>query len=274
MKRFWIIPINAGGLFLIASLLIYVGAARISTKAESDTRSANVLEQQALLKMGRKMIKAGDFEGALEKFNEALNPKYIKTYHDKTQAISSKTDLYVLWGKYTDALKEYDWIFERTPDHQYSVAKQKEILALIEWEESKDNKVIYDYISFLKEHFREQIPPVAYIGYHTTVISTILRLYDTIGDHDAGITYIDEIMSFFRTRKKDREEDFEIYDRVKTVENADACLQVGPKENPNWHACKLIREYLLIRETFEQDKSDGAKGRATKALVQSDYFPW
>ena len=127
----------------MASVLIYFGTGRISAKAESDARFTNVLEQQTVLKLGRKLIKAGDFEGALEKFNEALDPKYIRSDRDKFEAISSKVDVYVLQDKFQEALKEHDWIFERTPDPQYSIAKHKEILALNEWEKTKDNKIIY-----------------------------------------------------------------------------------------------------------------------------------
>ena len=277
MKRFWIIAINVGGLLLMASVLIYFGAGQISAKAESDARFTNVLEQQAVLKLGRKLIKAGDFEGALGKFNEALDPKYIKSDRDKFEAISSKVDVYVLQGKFREALKEHDWIFERTPDHQYSIAKHKEILALNEWEKTKDNKIIYDYISWLKEYFREQIPPIAYKGYHTTVISTILRLYDTIGDHDAGIAFIDEVLSYGRTQKRKRGEDDSIYEKVKTVQDAQQCMDSDWRSKANerfFHACRFIREYLLVREAFEKDKAEGTKGRATQVLIQSDYFPW
>jgi hypothetical protein len=58
------------------------------------------------------------------------------------------------------------------------------------------------------------------------------------------------------------------------------------KRQAEWHDYKFAYEYLKIREAFEQDKSEGRKscvgaktgevcmGRATKALIQSDYFPW
>ena len=288
MKRFWGSLLIIVAVLFLGNVVVYnLRSARFETQAARDARFANVLKQQALLKTGRQLIKAGDFGRAHEKFNEALNPQYIESDFDKTQAISSKADLLVLQGKYNEALKEHNWVFERTPAHEYSIAKHKEILALIEWKKTADNKVIYDYISFLKKHFQEQIPPVGYKGYHTTVISTILRLYNTIGDHDAGIAYIDEILDFLRNRRyAEGKKDYEIYDRIKTVEQASDCMKVGPKDNLNWHGCKFIREYLKVREAFEQDKAEGFEGcahskpgevcmgRATKALIESDYFPW
>jgi tetratricopeptide (TPR) repeat protein len=254
MKRIWILLAIGAVLFMGTTVVSNLRLARFEPKTERDARFSNVLEQQAILKAGRNLIKAGDFEGALEKFNEALNAKYVKIDFDKTQAISSKADLYILWGKYTHALKEYDWVFERTPDHQYSMAKHKEILTLIEWGKTKNNQIIYDYISWLKNHFREQIPPISYKGYHTTVISTILRLYDTIGDYDAGIKFIDEILAYFRTGKAG-----------------------DPKPG------RVDAEYLKVREAFEAEKNAGGPtckgqpnciGSATKAIIQSDYFPW
>ena len=37
---------------------------------------------------------------------------------------------------------------------------------------------------------------------------------------------------------------------------------------------RQAKEAKPLRDAFEQDKRDGTKGRATKALIQSDYFPW
>ena len=73
----------------------------------------------------------------------------------------------------------------------------------------------------------------------------ILRLYDAIGDHDAGIKFIDENLAYFRTGKAG-----------------------DPKPG------KVDAEYMKIREAFKKDKAEGTKSRATKALIQSDYFPW
>jgi len=273
MKRVWVIIMIAVSLLIGVAFLFSAGSVQVKSNAETDTRFANVYEQEALMKTGRRLIKSGDFEVALEKFNEALSPKYIKTDRDKTEAVSTKRDIYILQGNYQAALKEHQWLFERNPDHDYVIAKQKEILALIEWEKTKDNKLIYDHISFLKDHFRGQIPPEGYSGYKSTIISTILRLYDTIGDHDAGIAYIDEILSFLRERRKAKgDESYVLYD-LKSSQEASKCVNRS-KPNPDYHGCKFMREYLLVREAFERDKAEGTKGRATQALIQSDYFPW
>lgn len=275
MKRVRLLLAIVAGLFMGTIVVVNLRSVRFEPKTERDARFANVLEQQAVLKTGRKLIKAGDFERALEKFDEALSPKYIKSDFDKTQATSSKVDLYVLEGQFQKALEEHSWIFERTPNHQYSIAKRKEILALIEWEKTKDDKVIHDYVSFLKEHFREQIPPEGHKGYVNTIISTILRLYDTIGDHDAGIAYIDMILEW---TFQDDDEFKHLRSKITNAAEATECagLDIFPvtKRHPDWRACKWLREYLLVREAFEQDKAEGTKGRATKALIQSDHFPW
>lgn len=127
----------------------------------------------------------------------------------------------------------------------------------------------------MREKHKNEFPPLGYdSGSGVYQIATILRLYDTIGDHDAGIKFIDEILTFLRGRKKDRGEAYDLYDRIKTVEQATSCMKVGPKDNPDWHGCKFLKEYFLVREAFEKDKAESTKGRATKALIQSDYFPW
>ena len=91
-------------------------------------------------------------------------------------------------------------------------------------------------------------------------VSNILRLRDTIGDYDAGIKFVDECINYFK--KADIEKS--------------GVYKPGRVDN----------EFVKIREAFEQDKAEGKKGcvgkkpgevcmgRATKAIIQSDYFPW
>ena len=65
--------------------------------------------------------------------------------------------------------------------------------------------------------------------------------------------------------------------KVETSSQAEQCMELDipvKKRNPDSLACKWLRAYLLIREAFEKDKAEGTKGGATKALIQSDYFPW
>jgi len=148
-----------------------------------------------------------------------------------------------LTGKYQEALNEINnSSLEFNPDFKL------ELEALLQAQETKSNESIYKYIDSLKEKYKDSLPPVAYNTFSSIPISTILRLYDTIGDSDGGIAYIDMCIDFFK------QQDIKKYGKYKPG-NAD-------------------EEFLKVREAFEKDKAEGKKGRATRALIQSDYFPW
>jgi integrase len=133
----------------------------------------------------------------------------------------------------------------------------KEYLAMMKLQESNDSEAVVRHINLIKTKYKNLMPPFGYDLSGIRHITTILRLHNTIGDHDAGIAFIDEILAYFRTGKAG-----------------------DPKPG------RVDAEYMKVREAFEQDKVEGFKGcagsppgqvcmgRATKALIQSDYFPW
>lgn len=238
-----------------------------------------------LEKEGKVLLYQGKYIEAEEKLRVADDPKYW-LYEGRPNGVARmwlRTAL-VMQGKYEAALENVQNNLSLMPGHQPSIDEEMVYQALISYRNEKAPEAIYEVISHLKLKYAEKLPPKSYQGLGVlSVISTILRLYDTIGDYDAGIAYVDEMLVFLKKKKADRNENAEIYDRIKTAEQATQCMEVGPKDNPDWHACKLIREYLLVREAFEAEKKASGPsckgqpdciGDATQALIRSDYFPW
>lgn len=212
----------------------------------------NTLARNALQEEARVLKKQGLYERALEKYREAILPKMLTFEWQASTARGAIIEIYCLQGRYDEALEDMKWFV--AGNSEKFTPWLNEIKALAEYQASGDAKMVYDHISWLKETKKKFSPP-AYADDQT--VSTILRLYNTIGAHDAGIKFIDEILAYFRTGKAG-----------------------DPKPG------KVDAEYMKVREAFERDKRDGFKGcagslpgqvcmgKATKALIQSDYFPW
>jgi len=238
--------------------------------------SGNTLARNALQDEGRRLKKAGMLDEALLKYRAALDPAMLNFEWQASTARGAIIQIYCIQGKYKEALNDLDWFLLGNRDK--FTPWLNEIKSLAEYQSSGNAKTIYDYISWLREAKKKFSPPV-YVDDQT--VSTILRLYNTIGDHDAGIRFINEILNW--TFESDTEFKH-LKGIVQTAEQATQCSKFDAKPGSDWRACKWLREYLLVREAFEQDKADGFKGcahsppgqvcmgKATKALIQS--FPW
>jgi tetratricopeptide (TPR) repeat protein len=233
-------------------------------------RTAQIFSQEKILKEGDRLVEQGLYDEALEKYDEALAPEFISHESDKASPLFRKVRLFRLTGHYSQALDQLE-MFLKLSHSNVKPEIQNELEVLFFYQQDGAVQPVLDYIAHLKNESNIQSPPNDYSVASSIPISTILRLYDTIGDHDAGIAYIDMILNW---TFEDDHEFKHLKEKIRTVHDADECMTIGPRENPDWHACKWLREYLLVREAFEQDKAEGKKGRATQALIQSDYFPW
>lgn len=217
------------------------------SKNESDSIS-KVFSRNAIEKEAKRLAESGYLDEAVLKFREATQPQYITREYQKAYSLGFISDIYRLKGDYDAALRELEWFVEVSPGKKAVpslIERQDQLIALREYQRTENPKPVLDFLDNYKTSHRQNLPPEKYVFSSAEYISTILRLYDTIGEHDAGIAFIDEILAFFRTGKAG-----------------------DPKPG------RVDAEYMKVREAFEQDKAQGTKGRATKALIQSDYFPW
>ena len=223
---------------------------------------AKVMKRGALESEARKLAEAGELDKAIGFYQQAIQPELINEEHEKSTAIGAMEAIYKWQRKYEKALEMTRWFLRHPKPTAGALERKQEILALITYRDFGDKKLVYDYIKSLKESYQKWLPPVAYNDYSSILISNILRLYDTIGDYDAGIKFIDECLAYFKTQ------DIKKYGEYRPG-RADA-------------------EYLKIRKAFEAEKKAGGPtcknkpvpagsaciGDATKALIQSSEFPW
>ena len=208
----------------------------------------NKMQEEAL-----RLFEAGFYDEAIQKYKEALHPSLLNNDHEQSHPRGAIRDIYRYQGKFELALEEHRWFLKRNSSKEEYIEKKIELDALLEARNTQSKEPILRYIKFLRENHKKELPPEMYNARATSYASQIIRLYDYIGDAVNGIAFVDQVLAYFSK-----------WNNVK----------------------KAIAEYLKIREAFEEDKKQGFKGcldakpgtvcmgRATQALIQSDYFPW
>jgi len=215
--------------------LIILGGNKQQTLASfsDDARTKKIIRQSEIEHEAKLLEKQGRYEDAVTKYQEAMHPSLLNSERDKAGAIGGILRIHQKQGKFDLALKELGW-FSAYPNQLY-VDTKPELEALIKARDTDSMKPIYAHISHLKEKHQKFIPPK---GHEPVFTTNIIRLYDYIGDLDAGIAFVDAVIAYKKLTFSTRE------------------------------------EYLKIKQAFTEDKAKGSKGRATEALIRSDYFPW
>ena len=252
-----------------------------------DNGIKNIFSRNAIQEEGRQLTKRGDFQEALTKYQEAIQPQYINDEYEKGTAIAMMRSIYLVLQDYDAALKCIEWAFKNSLDGKptvYAMEIKNEIEALKNYQRTGDPQSVLNHMKqFFVDH-KADLPPQ---GHDESSVSTLIRLYNTIGEHDAGIKFIDDFLDWSYNKPNT---EFENFNKPKTSSEA---LKIGKwnelsvkNRDPTWRAYKYVGQLLMVREGFERDKAEGFKGcagkkpgevcvgHATKAIIQSDYFPW
>lgn len=233
--------------------------------ASKDSRTSQILAQGSIIREGELLAEAERFEEALLKFQEALDPKYIKKESDRSGPHYYRALTYRAMGAYVLALKESNISIAYAGHPQPSEA-HREIAVLAQYESTGDAKLVSDYI-------QEYISTRKWPLYQDTIAqSTLIRLYDAIGEYDKGIEFVDKIVEHAFTT-----EEAKGVKMPSSIDEATAWIeyrQPNGLRDPNWRAYKWLRDFMRIKEGFQLDKQQGTKGRATRAILKSDYLPW
>jgi len=234
-----------------------LASAEVSSASFSfDDHTAKIIKRTNLEKIARTLEERGLYDEALKKYREAMDPILLNYDYEAGVAMGGVERIYQKQGNYELALKELQWHLQRNPK-KYEDNKL-ELESLIKARNSHTNKPVVEFINHMKRKNEKFLPPKKYLaGTTETISSDIIRSYDHIGDQDGGIAFVDEILRYWEK-----------------------------KSGQDLHRLGNKNQYFLIRQAFEQDKKEGFKGcleakpgeacmgRATKALIQSDYFPW
>lgn len=235
-----------------------LGPAETVFPEEARTHAWKAGRQAKLEDEGRDLLRRGDYAEAMRRFQQANAPELQLSGYQDTVAEALIRETYQLQGEYEKAVNVLEPLLRGNPNQWNWKDEKLELEALIEARDTNLKEPLLRFIKLMKEKHEADLPPRKYTVAVTEFIdSAIIRSYDQMGDYDGGISYVDGILNYFKER------DLKKYGKLKWGKADDA--------------------YLQVKLAFEQDKKEGKTGcmgkpgcvgRATKALVQSDYFPW
>lgn len=216
----------------------------------NDDRMRKIVEQQELIEQGNRLVEQEQYDEAILKYKNAMNPELLLHDYDIGPPIYSMSKALKFQGKYEEALSLLDEELKKAPnikDGSWHEAK-REIEALIRARDSHSSKPIYEYIQFLRTKYKQDLPPNA-SGYSDVIAAKIILLYDQVGDMERGANFVKEFL--------------------KSCVDGITCL--GDDRNL---AYTPRYSYYPIYQAFLEDIKENSHGRATKALMQSDRFSW
>lgn len=245
-----------GGIYILNDLVVN----KVFFKPDDGIKK--VFSRNAIERKADALAESGRLDEALALYQEAIKPQYINQRHEKSTAIGAMQDIYVWKGDYDKALEMINW-FVDVPGREptlVALEKKREIEALQNYQKTGDPAMILQHIQDIHVNYKAQLPPAGYGINSETPISVLIRLYNTIGEHNLPIKLIDDCLEYFK------QQDIKKYGEHRPGDGTAA--------------------YLKVREALERDKAEGFKGcagkkpgevcmgYATKALIESDYFPW
>lgn len=243
------------------------GQPLVVAKLEKASYATIAHVQAELEREARSLIQRQQLDEAVLKYKEALHPVLIRNEADRSGALWGILQIHQWQGKFELALEELQWFLKARPDKDYYIDKKFELEALIKARDTGSNQPVYEFIEYMKKKWASLLPPKGSNTYTDSVLSPILQLYEYMGDYDSGMAYVDEILDYEYNRTKIK--------KVFTSAEADQRMQdLQQRRERGWQDYKAIRDWLRIREGFEQDKREGTKGRALRAILDSDIIPW
>jgi len=218
------------------------------TPFSGDERTRKIIKRHNLENEAWSLAKQHLFEEAIIKFRAAIDPSLINEEGEKAFALCAIRNIYVREGKLNDALELHEkYILPLNSKKDSYIDADLELRALIKARNIKNNKPIYDHISYIKTKYEKYIPPKGYTVPYDIEIDKLIHLYDYMHDYDAGIAFLDEVIKY-HTQHRD-------------------------KKHRSAHT-KDVREYARVKEAWELDKKTGQYGHLKEVIRTSDVISW
>lgn len=228
-----------------------------------------LLQENELEHEGRALEKIGDFDGAAKKYMEASRVAILIYGSNKGRPLAFLAEVYEKQGKYEKALPIVESLLEFHPDQENYKDWVEELMSLVRYQKTGNKEEVINYIHQYQKKYQSALPPIGTNMGTPDYLNRIFALYDMAGAPDDGISCVDGVLDYIyktspkisRTSKSDV-----AMDKINSLQHEG--------NNAEAYSYRVLREFLLVREAFELDKKDGTKGRAIKALIESEYFPW
>lgn len=234
------------GFYTIFFIAPSVGASNQSGMS----RQNKILQRATLINEGDRLVDKAFYDDAIKKYKVAARSELLNYAHDIAVPYGRIESVLMFQGKFEEAAQVLGKVIAINKRGTGWEDPKYKLNALMQARNSGSRRPIYDHIEYLKTKHKNDLPP-RHTSFTAIVASDIIRLYDYIGDYDAGIQFVDQLLNYKKLGKSTRQ------------------------------------DYLKIRQVFMQDKVEGTQscfetqvqgeacvGRATQVIIQSKYLPW
>ncbi len=261
---------------MILVLIMNAASVLLSSAVFADNDMAKVLIAGRLEDEARSLAEAGQYDMAIHKYKEAIDPKYWDYEWETSTARFAIASILTLQNKYLEALDSLEWHL-RMNSEKYQDYKE-ELIALDAYMQTGETEAVYTVIEKLKNKYPNFLPPNGLSA--TDLASRIIRLYETIGDLDRGEAYARACVFYFY---KNAAEHGSVMEAGLTAKQA---FLKGQERNRIADAYAILADLLTVYEGFQKDREQGfsgcaktppgevCMGNATKAIIQSKFYPW
>lgn len=236
--------LSAWFLMIFLTNLAFANGQKVLSHQEKILARANLLTE------GDGLLERGFYNEALKKYEVAASPELLNYDYDIAVPYGRIRGVLILEGKFEEALEVFKKVIAINKRGTGWEDSKYKLDALIQAKKSLSTQPVYGYINYLNNKYKNDLPP-NFTSFTPIVVSDIIRLYDYIGDYDAGIRFVDQILQYRGLGNRAR------------------------------------ADYVKVRQAFEQSKAEGIKscfetqvpgeacvGHATQVVIQSDYIPW
>jgi len=199
-----------------------------------DAPTRKLMKREGFEDEARKLLKKGKYDEAIARYEMATDPSVLNYESEKSPALWGILNAYQLKRDFSGALEILQWFLAREPKKEIYLEKRQELEALLNAGLNQSDEPVEDYIEHLQRTYPNDLPPS---GRDPYLCGRLIYLYDYAGDAKGGLAFVDGILSGGKLKRKAR------------------------------------REYLKLREAFQEEKAEKTRGLAIRILERSDYFP-
>ncbi|HNV85416.1 MAG TPA: hypothetical protein PKL97_00445 [Candidatus Omnitrophota bacterium] len=199
-----------------------------------DATTRRQMKREGLEDEARQLLKKGKYDEAIARYETATDPSVLNYENEKSSALWGMLNAYQLKRDFDGALKILRWFLAREPEKEIYPEKRQELEALLNAGLNQSDRPVEDYIRHLRRTYPRDLPPH---GRDPYLCGRLIYLYDYAGDAAGGLEFVETVLAGGKLKRKEK------------------------------------REYLKVKEAFQNEKSEKTRGQAIQVLVHSDYFP-
>lgn len=236
-------------LILWSAVMPVYGSATVDESTISELAKATGLKESRISKIAQlsysleeavHLALSGQTDRALVKVSE-INLNSGFKVDDVKQAKSTKYNILKRAGRYEEALIVGRWLSDYHPNFK---VREEEASALLTYQKSGDSKVIHIFLEGYFKNNKKILPPK---GHDLTMLAIIVRMYETVGDIDQALVWVEKYIKVYFPKK-------------------------GFDKEPSGIVKKHQQGLRLLKQALLRDKAESKNIYAQGLINTTEYF--